>query len=155
MQCDTEIFCFTNEYTCDYLSGVLEPLSFVLDDETYTIPASGYLVKDYSDFECTAMVSYLPDANNMYILGDTFIRNYYTIFNYEDFTVTLATYVDSSAIETKSGGLSAGAITGIVLGVVFLIGGIVFLAWFCNPNRKKGKDTKRYVYDDSTEALTN
>jgi len=36
------------------------------------------------------MVSYLPNSQNMYILGDTFIRNFYPIFNYADYTVTLA-----------------------------------------------------------------
>lgn len=55
----------------------------------YIIPPMGYL--DMKADSCAAMVGYLPDNQDMYVLGDTFIRNFYPIFNYEDYTVTLAT----------------------------------------------------------------
>jgi len=68
----------------------LEDLSFTIDDTVYTIPPKGYLTTGANETGCYAMVSYLPDSQDMYILGDTFIRNFYPIFNYDDFTVTLA-----------------------------------------------------------------
>jgi len=68
----------------------LEDLSFTIDDTLYTIPPIGYLTQGMGDGGCYAMVSYLPDSQDMYILGDTFIRNFYPIFNYDNFTVTLA-----------------------------------------------------------------
>jgi hypothetical protein len=35
-------------------------------------------------------VSYIADANMLYILGDAFIRNFYTVLNFEDYTVAFA-----------------------------------------------------------------
>lgn len=40
--------------------------------------------------KCIIAVGSIPDSSNMYILGDTFIRNYYSIFNYTMLKVGLA-----------------------------------------------------------------
>ena len=45
----------------------------------------------YAGLPCAAMVSWLSDEQGKYILGDTFIRNYYATFDYKKYTVTLAT----------------------------------------------------------------
>jgi len=53
--------------------------------------------------ECMIAVSWLPDSENMFVLGDTFIRNFYSIFNYEENKVGLAQSVyapKGTSIET-------------------------------------------------------
>jgi len=80
--------CKTYAKNCEKMAPLLDDLTFTIDDTMYTIPPLGYLTSDGS--ACYAMVSYLPNSQDMYILGDTFIRNFYPIFNYHDYTVTLA-----------------------------------------------------------------
>ncbi len=57
---------------------------------TYTIPPAGYLLENYNSHACVIAVSYIADSNNMYILGDIFIRNFYTAFDYQENKVVIA-----------------------------------------------------------------
>ena len=88
----------------------------------------------------------MPDSEVIIILGDPFMRAFYTIFNYDELTVTLATY------KTSTSGLSAGAITGIVLGVLFLVAILIGVGCYCHK-KNKAKTEKRYVYDETSLPL--
>lgn len=49
---------------------------------SYTIPPAGYLLDNYGTHACVIGLSYISDSNNMYILGDPFIRSFFTSFDY-------------------------------------------------------------------------
>uniref|UniRef100_A0A3B4E685 Peptidase A1 domain-containing protein n=2 Tax=Pygocentrus nattereri TaxID=42514 RepID=A0A3B4E685_PYGNA len=52
-------------------------ITFTLNDYTFTIPASSYV----SDISGTCITGFGGSSDSLWILGDVFIRNYYTIFN--------------------------------------------------------------------------
>ncbi|KAL7828333.1 hypothetical protein SRHO_G00319670 [Serrasalmus rhombeus] len=52
-------------------------ITFTLNDYTFTIPASSYV----SDMSGTCITGFGGSSDSLWILGDVFIRNYYTIFN--------------------------------------------------------------------------
>lgn len=62
---------------------------------SYIIPPAGYLLDNYGPHACTVAVSYISDSYNMYILGDPFIRSFYTAFDYETNQVMLAVNVNA------------------------------------------------------------
>ena len=115
---------------------------FTIDSVTYSIPPSGYLSSEQG-FGCTALIGQVADSTGFYILGDTFIRNFYITFNYEYLTVTIHNRPGST--DAGTAGLSTGAIWGIVLGVIFVIAFIAMITWFC-LKKQKAKKTSRYVY---------
>eukprot|EP00352_Strombidinopsis_acuminata_P001413 CAMPEP_0176348756 /NCGR_PEP_ID=MMETSP0126-20121128/8127_1 /TAXON_ID=141414 ORGANISM="Strombidinopsis acuminatum, Strain SPMC142" /NCGR_SAMPLE_ID=MMETSP0126 /ASSEMBLY_ACC=CAM_ASM_000229 /LENGTH=77 /DNA_ID=CAMNT_0017697753 /DNA_START=1063 /DNA_END=1296 /DNA_ORIENTATION=+ len=57
--------------------------------------------------ECIFAVSSIPDRDNLYILGDTFIRNYYSIFNYSKLQVGLAVSADAPSGVSISGDITS------------------------------------------------
>lgn len=61
-----------------------------LDGVKYNVPSYGYLVEGFNGHTCGVAVSYLGILQDSYVLGDTFIKNFYATFNYQDNTVGLA-----------------------------------------------------------------
>ncbi|XP_036434265.1 pepsin-3-like [Colossoma macropomum] len=80
----------TDEYgdaivSCSSIKS-MPSVTFTLNDYTFTIPASSY-VSESSD---TCITGFSGSYDSLWILGDVFIRNYYTIFNRKDNSVGLA-----------------------------------------------------------------
>ena len=89
-----------NDFTCSNNGGCLSPkgtncslyvsmlsdIVITIDYTQYPIPPSGYM--ENANDKCQILVSEGPTG--FWVLGDTFIRNYYATFNYTGFTVTLA-----------------------------------------------------------------
>jgi len=91
MDC-SQLYCFSNTKTCEILAPSMKSLSFVLDATTYTIPPLGYLLTpdwQYTE-KCLVPISYTPDSQKIMILGDTFMRNFYTVFDFKGNKVKLA-----------------------------------------------------------------
>lgn len=65
-------------------------MTFRLSNMSYVIPPAGYLLENYNLHACAIAVSYISDSHNMYILGDPFIRNFYTAFDYSTNKIILA-----------------------------------------------------------------
>ncbi|XP_036435232.1 pepsin A-like [Colossoma macropomum] len=61
-------------------------VTFTLNGYTFTIPASSYVSQN--SYGC--MTGFSGSSDSLWILGDVFIRNYYTIFNRENNSVGLA-----------------------------------------------------------------
>ena len=79
---------------CTTLAKKVKPISFILGDKSFTILPEGYLLigEDYDPkFKgiCLFGVSSLPDTmgpgfSEMFIFGDVFLRNYYSVFDWEN-----------------------------------------------------------------------
>ena len=65
----------------------MKDFTFQLYYTTFTIPPAGYTF----DLEgnCVIAVSYLSDSSNLCILGDTFLRNFVSTFDYKDYGIRL------------------------------------------------------------------
>lgn len=106
---------------------------------------------------CLIAVSYMDD--NM-ILGDTFMRNYVTSFDYKNLQVGLAlnSYAPSgvlisgpasSSTDSDSDGLSGWAIAGIVLGALLVILIIAFIVFKSVSKSSATYDKKTFIPDTS------
>jgi len=65
---------------------MLSYIVITIDDTQYPIPPSGYM--ENADDRCYILIG--EGNTDFWVLGDTFIRNYYASFNYTGFTVALA-----------------------------------------------------------------
>ena len=75
-------YCFSNQ-PCSNFSSELSSITFKLSNTNYVIQPDGYLLSNTMGHTCVIAISYVSDSQNMYILGDTFIRNFYTVFDYQ------------------------------------------------------------------------
>ena len=71
----------------------MKDFTFQLYYTTFTIPPAGYTF----DLEgnCVIAVSYLSDGSNLCILGDTFLRNFVSTFDYKDYGIRLGINVNA------------------------------------------------------------
>lgn len=120
--CTSHSYCVINE-KCKKVEKDLKDLKFLIDDTDYTVPPYGYLIEGYNGANCSIAVSYLGILQDSYVLGDTFIKNFYASFNYENKTVGLA--VNAEGPTTYLPVLPWGAWLGIGLGGVLLIAGVI------------------------------
>jgi hypothetical protein len=88
--------------SCSSISSKLLPLYFAFDDEIqFSVPPSEYLL-DGSDFigmqnTCIVGIMGMEFKTNFYILGDIFLKNYYSVYNFEDNSVGLGLSISSTA----------------------------------------------------------
>jgi hypothetical protein len=87
-------YCYSNSHYCDYFENYMEPITIRLKNNLYTIPPQGYMLNNTQiggvTHKCTIMVGYLSDSQGIYILGDTFLRNFYTTFDLTNNQVQLS-----------------------------------------------------------------
>jgi hypothetical protein len=93
----------------------------------YSIPPSGYLVENLGGIKCSILVSSITDTEGFFVLGDTFIRNFYVSFNYDSLTVSLA---QSATPPKLTNSLGFWAIFGIVAGSVLFLAVAVSVSIF-------------------------
>jgi len=85
-------------YECEDLGKIVKSLSFVIGNKVFEIKPSGYLLVGL-DFDesydgiCLFGVSALPDSltssSNMFLFGDVFLRNFYSVFDWDNQQVRL------------------------------------------------------------------
>lgn len=82
MICDSTVydFCYSKHKHCHEVAPYLKDLVIQIDNQNYTIPPSGYLLDHMSGTRCGIAISSID--YNLYILGDTFMRNFYTSFDF-------------------------------------------------------------------------
>jgi len=73
-----------------------------IDNTEYKIPPQGYTIALPSNYaeKCMVGIQSTPDNQGMIMLGDTFMRNYYTVFNFANnacVAVCASTYVRNSS----------------------------------------------------------
>lgn len=105
----------------------------------FTIPPEGYVINDsqlgIGGYNCVIAVSYLADSQGMYILGDTFLRNFYTTFNFGEHAVEFAVSANAPAGVTIETSMSPWAIAGICLGSLLILALFIAICFCCK--RKK------------------
>ena len=82
-------YCFSN-VPCSNFTDVLFNLEFDIGGMTFNIPPLGYMVDNYNGHTCAFMVSFIQDSDNMYVLGDAFMRNFFTSFDMQNSQIMLA-----------------------------------------------------------------
>lgn len=132
--CTSQDYCFVKQ-KCKKVEGDLEDLVISLDGTQYRVPPYGYLIEGYGGVNCSIAVSYLGILQDSYVLGDTFIKNFYASFNYANKTIGLAQ--NSNGPVTYLPILPWGAWVGISLGGILVIAAIIVGVCYC-----KGRSTK-------------
>ena len=90
-------YCFTNVNTCDAYWNQLQTLTVELGYNEYTITPQGYTLSngDLDGHKCAIAVSYGPDSQGIYILGDTFLRNFVSTYDYKKNKVELSVNINA------------------------------------------------------------
>lgn len=117
------------------------PLVFTLGGYMFSVPSSAYMWK--AGNQCMVLVASLPNLQ-MWILGDVFLRNYYTVFDMEEERVGFAGSVHASRKNSK---LAKVVIVLIVMGAFFGgLGLIAFGIWIWRKTHPAPKVPLRPVY---------
>ena len=66
---------------CYEIVGQLQNITVKLDNTNYTIPPTGYVEDTTDGKKCQVMVG-TGGPSGTWVLGDTFIRNFYVSLNY-------------------------------------------------------------------------
>lgn len=147
LDCTSTIYCYSNSYTCDELSPYLSPLRIQLQENYYTLPPAAYTFPRGNIFQklCTVAISYTDSSGGVYILGDTFLRNFVTTFDYAKGSINLTTNVNAPqgiVIEYKMSGWKIFGIIVLCLASVCLI---IWLVVCCCKRHRKSKVMKAYM----------
>ena len=151
--------CVDNEYCASYylscaeLAPQLKNLTVVLDTKHYTIPPYGYLLDSRNTAEtCIIPVSSVAESSGMVILGDTFIRNFYTVFDFQSNQVKLAPNSANSYGANITPGLSQSVQLTIalccILAAILIVTSGYFLLRKKHP-KGKGKIMKDMTLSDN------
>jgi hypothetical protein len=83
------------EYTidCEKINDIPD-IVFVIGGIEYTIPGPKTVIQAQGTCLFAFMATYVPPPGPQWILGDVFMREYYTVFNYHDKTVGFAKAVN-------------------------------------------------------------
>jgi len=80
--CTSGPYCIS-DLACGYTINYMEPLSLYIDGSLYIIQPSGFMMDYYNGNEgCSILISSVSDSLGAYVLGDTFMRNFYASFNF-------------------------------------------------------------------------
>ena len=128
----TQQYCYTLYETCDQIAPSMKSLEFKLGNLHFSLPPNAYMFSgDNENLPlCNIAISSMDDVM---ILGDTFMRNFVTSFDYSTDVISLVAntnapsgVVISETHVSNSGGMSGFAIF-VVIFVVLLV--LVVSAW--------------------------
>jgi Eukaryotic aspartyl protease len=91
------------EYTIDCAKVADMPdIVFTIGGNDYTIPGKGTVIEAQNTCLFAFMGMDFPPPGPQWILGDVFMRQYYTVFNYHDETIGFAKAVKTTAATKKT-----------------------------------------------------
>lgn len=128
LTCDADV-CSSSTQTCDVFTPFLSPISFNLGQIKVTIPPNGYVLNNINGYAC--LIAVVNSGSNLqpYVLGDSFMRNFYTSFDYKTKEVSFAVSSNAPVGVLIERSFTGGVIAGIVIGVVvcaIIIGAIIW-----------------------------
>lgn len=141
LDCTSSIYCFSDTLSCDELNEKLSPLRIQLQENYYTLPATAYTFPRGNIFQkkCTIAVSYTDSSSGVYILGDTFLRNFVTTFDYKNGSIDLTINVNAPAGITIEYKMSGWKIFGIILACLAAVGFVIWAIVCCCKRNRKNK----------------
>jgi hypothetical protein len=120
----------------------MESIMIQLGENYYTLPPEAYTFSGQSRFssvQCTVGISYSEDSSGIYILGDTFLRNFVTTFDFgrNEMRLTINKYAPSGVkIDYKMSGWK------IFLIIIGCLAAVALLVWIACCLCKKHKAKK-------------
>ena len=117
-----------------------------LQENYYTLPPEAYTFSRGNIFQkkCTIAVSYTDSSGGVYILGDTFLRNFVTTFDYESGEMQLTINVNAPAGVSIEYKMSGWKIFGIIAGCILFVILVILVIWCCIKKQKKAKLERGY-----------
>jgi len=89
---------FTGQYTIDCATlDSMPDIVFTIDGTEYTIPGAKAVIQASGTCLFAFMGADFPPPGPQWILGDVFMRQYYTVFNYNEKTIGFAKAVSTEA----------------------------------------------------------
>ena len=137
------IYCKSTKHTCDQYTPLFHDITIALENTYYTITPEGYTFSgdNIKKYKCTVAISYSDDHQGLFILGDTFLRNFVSTFSYKNNTIVLGVNVnapDGTQIDWRV------SMTMIVLlflsGVLFVTACFALYQFCCNLCKRKVDD---------------
>ena len=134
------MYCYTKLNTCDVYTPKMSSLKIKLQENYYTLPPAAYTYSTTDSFGlhmCTVGISY-SGGSASYRLGDTFLRNFVTTFDFENRKIRLAINKNAPSgitIEYKMSGWKIFLIIVGCLAAVALL--ICLIVCLCKRHKKK------------------
>ena len=150
-------YCYSNTAPCDTYWPMMKNMTIVLDNNEYTIPPAGYTLSngDLDGHACSVAVSYSADSMGLYILGDTFLRNFVSTYDYKANEIRLAVNVNA-----PDGTIAVAHPSS--LNMMYVIGGgiaaliiLICICKVCCGDDKKKKKKKRKQDERLTATTVN
>jgi len=131
------IRCLSTTRKCSELEDELLPITLTFGKQSFVIPPKGYTVTDPAEgVECMIAVDQYqyPDKapGTPIILGDTFLRNFRTMYDYNQVAITLSVNpVNHAGIDIN--GITPTGISYVITGAAILLAiiGITLCCLFC------------------------
>jgi len=135
MNCSGGDWCYSTN-KCSDITNQMESLTFILHNTSYTIPPEGYTFPIVSLFaKCLIPISPIADSSGLAILGDSFLRNFISSYNFKSNKISFGVNPSQTVPASISKSLSTLAIVTIIIGFLALITLIVYAIKY-NKNKK-------------------
>jgi hypothetical protein len=145
-KCDTLLndYCYSNTKTCDSYWSLLPNMTIILDRNEYTIVPEGYTLSNSLGHPCVVAVQPTTDVSGMYVLGDTFLRNFLAKFDFKQKTVSFSVNSLSPAGTMAVAHMSTFVLTWIIVGSVVFVGLLAgAFIWARKVKAKKALEQQR------------
>ena len=137
------IYCKSTKHTCDHYTPLMRDITIQLQNTYYTITPEGYTFSgdNKKKYLCTVAISYNDDHQGLFILGDTFLRNFVSSFNFKEGTIQLGVNVNApggTQIEWK---ISFRQMVLVALvGILLVIACLSLYQFCCNLCKRQSDD---------------
>lgn len=111
---------------------------------TLQIPPEGYLLTNTMNYKCLVAIANGGSSSSPYVLGDSFIRNFYTTFDYKKKTISFAKSSNAPAGVSVGRDFTTWAIVGISAACVVGVSIIYAITKKCLRLCKKNPTTTAY-----------
>ena len=147
-------YCYSNVNTCDAYYANLQNLTIFLNGNEYTITPQGYTLSngDLDGFKCAIAISAMDDSQGLYILGDTFLRNFVSTYDYKKKAVRLAVNINAPVGTQAIHHISTVNILFVVAGAIIAF---ILLYCCCKSACKKKKGQSKVDKDRLTDVSLN
>jgi len=92
-------YCWTTDVDkeCGSYYDTLPSIEIKIDDTTYQVPPSAYVLAGLNDQKCLIGVGAVDDSLQAYLLGNVFLRSFYSVYDFSNLSVGLAVSTNAPA----------------------------------------------------------